>query len=335
MSTAAAERREFLARQLVEGRISRLRYLGAIEALDQAIADRLELMRLRRHHRQAERLLQTVLNAGAMGAISMLLRAGLAVDVVQGSAFSEDTFAAADADGDGIISIDEALAAADTDGDGVISAQEYAAIMAKSRRHASDATTSRFEPEGPVLLSAGPQDDGMTAAIEALYIGLTYMNGEMSIPEDLGAPNEMEGTDVAVEISKHHTEVPTGGMELGDNTDEPLLEFAVEHTAIKEEVAAKDEAQEKDEPLPTWTDLHIDSQWRYTIRPGADTTWPAKGALSTIDGQRWGTIDREPPSDNEVKVVWLDPPQSVSGWIKANTFKTVVKSQVIEGHKCM
>eukprot|EP01052_Picozoa_sp_SAG31_P072277 SAG31_NODE_31239_length_370_cov_0.955720_2_plen_35_part_01 len=35
MSTAAAERREFLARQLVEGRISRLRYLGAIEALDQ------------------------------------------------------------------------------------------------------------------------------------------------------------------------------------------------------------------------------------------------------------------------------------------------------------
>ena len=46
-----------------------------------------------------------------------------------GSAFDGEAFAAADTDGDGMISIEEAFAAADTDGDGVISASEYAAAF--------------------------------------------------------------------------------------------------------------------------------------------------------------------------------------------------------------
>ena len=63
------------------------------------------------------------------------------------------------------------------------------------------------------------------------------------------------------------------------------------------------------------------------VKDGAATDVAVKkGVIATVDGTRWGKVNGDPDSDNEVKLTWLDG-ESQSGYTKADTFKSVVATK--------
>ena len=135
-----------------------------------------------------------------------------------------------------------------------------------ARRPAPDAPMGRSEPEGPVLLPAGAAGDGMTAAAEALYIGLTYLNGEVKALEG----EEKEAAAAAAAAAGEPEPEP-----------EPEAEAEAEPRPASAAMVTLEPAEEGLADR-SWTELHAGSEGRFAVRPGADGEAPVKkGVFAT------------------------------------------------------